>query len=189
LGNQNELHINNVDWSKVDAIQSSYGGKIDNILNANIVNYVKQSPKLTYLCTNPSDIFTWCVVGNKFISTSNVKTIPQSIIDNQDITHYKFLRCNTSRKYQLEIFNFLPPHLEELEIYWNVYECLIDYFLLNGLNLPFGLKKFTLSFRTNYDVDEYLGIDNKTKDEVIELMYAKMKIPFGCELLINIQNE
>jgi hypothetical protein len=123
-------------------------------------------------------------VDNKFISTSDTQKIPTEIIDNQFIVHYKYLRNNSSRKDQTDIFNCLPNHLEVLEIYYNNANFLIEFFLTSNLNLPMNLKRFVLDFKEKWGSPaSYVCTDTQ---ELIDKLYAKIKIPFGCELLINI---
>ena len=181
------VRIEDINWEKVTKITSSHGknSSIDKIINKSIGNFVKKTEKLIFIETNPTDAFKYCSIDNRFISTSNVRTIPTEITNNEKITQYKFCGCNSSTLVQTEIFNFLPGHLEVLEIYYNLSDFLIEFFLTTNLNLPLNLKKITLDFRTNYP-HQILFIK---KNYIISKLYEKIKIPFGCELFINIERD
>lgn len=183
--NEEYVRIEDINWEKVTKIISSHGSSIDKIINEHISNFVKKTQMLIFFETNPTDAFKYCSTDNRFISTTNVRTIPTEITNNKKITQYKFCRCNSSGLVQTEIFNFLPEHLEVLEIYYNLTDFLIEFFLNTNLNLPLNLKKIILDFRTNYP-HKNLFIN---KNYIISKLYEKIKIPFGCELFINIERD
>ena len=186
LDSYESIHIDDIQWKKVKSIRSAHGGLVDKIVSENIVNFVKQTTQLIFLDTNPTDAFKYCSTDTRFISTSNVRTIPTEIINNKNITQYKFLRCNSSAKVYTEIFNFLPEHLEILEIYYNANDTMFESFLTTNFNLPLLLKKIILDFRTDYgSYKKYMNVVKELTDK----LYNKIKIPFGCELLINIQSD
>lgn len=178
----NKIHIDNINWSKVTSIKLSMLGMfyndiypVNKFVELNINKILKLSPNLTHL--NLLSRFGGYCYNNIFIAGNNKKIINCAII-NTNITIYKLIESNIDQKNKCFILNNLPLYLEELYIYWNANDWLI-YVLLNNFNFPVNLQKIILKMET--DSIEY------TTKSFINNLHNKLKIPFNCNLQIDIK--
>ena len=175
----NKIHVDNVDWSKVTKIKlGMFYNDIDPVnkfVKLYINKILKLSPNLTHL--DLLSRFGGYCYNNIFIAGNNKKIINCTII-NTNITIYKLIESNIDQKNKCFILNNLPLHLEELYIFWNANDWLIK-ILLNNFNLPVNLQKIILKMET--------GSVKYTTESFINNLHNKLKIPFNCNLQIDIK--
>lgn len=173
------IHINKVNWSRVSKInfneEKLYG--VNNFLDKNINDIIELSPELTHL--NLLKKFRGHCYNNIFIVGNDIGFF-NSTISNTKITIYRLVECNISKKNKYFILNNLPLQLEELYIFWNANDWLITH-LISQLNLPINLKKIILQ------MEAPLYCENFATELFIKYLYDKLKIPFNCNLQINIK--
>ncbi len=146
----------------------------------NIKDIVVKSTKLSVVNITPVNPFSYCVSHDKFISIKTIKSIPSEVFKDTKIVHYNFLDCivdDVSSSYLTYLLNGLPAHSETLRICCGseVLE-----FAWEKCNLPIGLKKMTLVITK---------LSKKNEDilkQQIKMLHGSIKIPFGCNLFINI---
>lgn len=177
---KDKIHIDKVNWSRVSKIKFDEDKfcLVNKFLDKNIKDIIELSPNLTHL--NLLKKFPGHFYDNIFI-VGNDKEFFNCTITNTKITVYKLVESNISKKNKYFILNNLPVHLEQLYIFWNADDWLITHFI-SQLNLPVSLKKIVLQMEAPLYCEKY------TTELFIKYLYDKLKIPFNCNLQINIKH-